>query len=205
MKKLNCLSGPAAFVVLACVLLSGCGGDSASSGPSSPGPAATASSADNVTMSVGDKITVRLSGVPDEGYFNEIQIPASGSITLPLLNQPVRAAGLTSADLASQITEMYKSQKLYTNPIVSVLPEERFVIISGDVRGPSNVVWRPDSTLMSVINQCGGFTDYAQRSHVRILRGSQVLYYDCVKAIQTPGADPIVLPGDKIYVPRTMF
>jgi len=163
------------------------------------------SPSNNVTMSAGDKITVRLSGVPDDGYFNEIQIPASGDITLPLLNQPVRAAGVTPAELASQVTELYKSQKLYTNPVVTVLPEERYVIVGGDVRGPANVVWRPDSTLMSTINGCGGFTDYADRRHVRIIRGAQVLHYDCIQAIQSPGADPAVLPGDQIYVPRTIF
>jgi protein involved in polysaccharide export with SLBB domain len=205
MKKFTCLAGP--LVLLACVLLSGCGGDGNSTHPSSPGPApmGTGSNPNSVTMSVGDKITVRLSGVPDEGYFNEIQIPASGEITLPLLTQPIRAAGLTPAELQSQITDLYKSQKIYTNPVVAVLPEERYVIVEGDVRGPTNVIWRPDSTMMSVINQCGGFTDYADRHHVRIIRGQQVLHYDAVQAIQSPGADPAVLPGDQIYVPRTMF
>jgi protein involved in polysaccharide export with SLBB domain len=203
MKKLFCLGG-----LLACVLLSGCGGDGTSSTPSSPGPAAMSSappSASNIAMRVGDKITVRLSGVPDEGYFNEIQIPASGDITLPLLSQSFHAAGMNTAELADAITNAYKGQKIYTNPIVTVLPEERYVIVEGDVRSPTNIVWRPDSTLMSTINSCGGFTDYAQRSHVRLIRGTQVLYYDCTKAIQVPGADPAVLPGDQIYVLRTMF
>ena len=192
--------------LLACVLLSGCGGDGTSS-PSSPGPAAMGSSSggSNVTMRSGDKITVRLSGVPDEGYFNEIQIPASGDITLPYLNQPFHASGMSTAELADAVTNAYKNQKIYTNPVVTVLPEERYIIVEGDVRSPTNVVWRPDSTLMSTINSCGGFTDYANRREVRIIRGSQVLHYNCVQAIQTPGADPAVLPGDQIYVPRTMF
>jgi len=201
MKKFTCLAG----LFLACVLLSGCGGDGNNAHPASPGPAAVGSPSNNVTMSAGDKITIRLSGVPDDGYFNEIQIPASGDITLPLLSQPIRAAGLTPAELQSQITDLYKSQKIYTNPVVAVLPEERYVIVGGDVRSPTNVVWRPDSTLMSTINSCGGFTDYADRRHVRIIRGSQVLHYDCVQAIQSAGADPAVLPGDQIYVPRTIF
>jgi len=184
-----------------CVLLTGCGGFG-SSAPSVSGPGAPMT---NDVIRVGDKITVQLTGVPDGGYFNEKQIPESGDITLPYLTQSFHAAGADPAELASEITEAYKSQKIYTNPVVSVLPEERFINVGGDVRGPSNVVWRPDSTLMSTINSCGGFDEFANRRTVRIIRGKQVFYIDCVKAASIPGADPPVYPGDQIYVPRTMF
>jgi len=186
----------------ACILLTGCG----MFGSHSPSTAAVAGGQPtNAVMRVGDKITVRLTGVPDVGYFNEIQIPASGDITVDLLTQSFHAAGRNAAELASEIANAYKSQKIYTNPVVTVISEERFINVGGDVRGPSNVVWRPDSTLMSTINACGGFTEYANRRAVRILRGKQVIVVDCVKAAQTPGADPPVYPGDQIWVPRTMF
>jgi protein involved in polysaccharide export with SLBB domain len=58
---------------------------------------------------------------------------------------------------------------------------------------------------MSTINACGGFTEYANRRAVRIIRGKQVMEVDCVKAAGTPGADPAVYPSDQIWVPRTMF
>ena len=197
MKTLACFS---AF--WACALLTGCG----AFGSHSPSTAAVADgSPTSAVMRVGDKITIQLTGVPDGGFFNEKQIPASGDITLPLLTQSFHAAGRNPADLASEITDAYKSQKIYTNPVVTVLPEEQFINVGGDVRGPTNVVWRPDSTVMSTINICGGFTEYANRRAVRIIRGKQVIYVDCVKAIQVPGADPPVYPGDQIYVPRTVF
>ena len=159
----------------------------------------------NDVMRVGDKITVRVSGVPDEGSFTEFQIPPSGDIKLNLLTQSFHVAGRSPAELALEITEAYKSQKIYTNPVVTVIPEERYINVGGDVRGPSNVAWRSDSTLMSTINQCGGFTEFAKRRAVRILRGKQVIIVDCVEAAGTPGADPPVYPGDQIYVPRTAF
>jgi protein involved in polysaccharide export with SLBB domain len=157
-------------------------------------------------MRVGDKITVQLSGVPpDDSYIHEFQIPVAGDIVVPLLTQTFHAAGRSPAELGADIASAYQAQKMYTNPQVTVLAEERFINVGGDVRGPSNVVWRPDSTLMSTINSCGGFTEYADKRHVRILRGSQSIQVDCVRAIQVPGADPAVFPGDQIYVPRTMF
>jgi protein involved in polysaccharide export with SLBB domain len=156
-------------------------------------------------MRVGDKITVQLTGVPEGEYINEKLIGASGDITLQLLSHPFHAAGKTPAELATEIANAYKSEKIYTNPVVTVLPEERYINVGGDVRSPSNVVYRPDSTLMSTINACGGFTEFANRRAVRILRGQQVIEGDGVKAAGTPGADPAVYPGDQVYVPRTMF
>ena len=135
-----------------------------------------------------------------------MEIPESGDITVPgLLTQPFHAVGHTTGELAAEITAAYKDNKIYTNPNIIVIPEERYMNVGGDVRSPSRVTYTPDSTLMSTINSCGGFTEYANRRAVRILRGQQVIQVDCVNAAKTPGADPPVYPGDQIYVPRSMF
>jgi len=156
-------------------------------------------------MRVGDTITIRLTGVPDNGYVIEIQIPAAGTITVPLLTQSFAAAGRTAGQLAGDISDAYKAGKIYTNPHVVVLPETRYVNVGGDVRSPMRVQYTPDLTLLSTINSCGGFDEYADRRHVRIIRGSQIFQVDCVAAARTPGSDPPVYPGDEITVPRTPF
>jgi protein involved in polysaccharide export with SLBB domain len=184
------------------VLLTGCG-SSRTSTASDSGPSKLAPPSD--VMRVGDKIDIRLSGVPDQGYFNAVQIPPSGDVTVDLLSMPFHAAGHTPDELAGEIAAAYRSQKIYSNPIISVIPEERFINVSGDVRSPTRVVYSPDSTLMSTIISCGGFTDYANKRAVRIIRGQQILTVDCIKAIQTPGADPAVYPGDQIFIPRSIF
>jgi protein involved in polysaccharide export with SLBB domain len=189
------------LVLSSCVLLGGCAGSGTNTSTYQPGAPVVV----NDTIRVGDKITVQLSGVPSDEYFTEKQVPPSGDITLPLLTQSFHAAGKTPAALAAEITDAYKNQKIFTNPIVNVQPEERFINVGGDVRSPSNVAWRPDSTVMSTVNSCGGFTDYADRRHVRIIRGQQVVIVDCNRAVQTIGADPAVYPGDQIYVPRSAF
>jgi len=186
---------------MTCALLTGCGGGGGT--PYTPGGAVGHVQMD--TIRVGDKITIQLTGVPDGGWFNEKQVPPSGDINLPLLTQSFHVPGKTASELGGEITDAYKSQKIYTNPVITVLVEERYINVGGDVRGPSNVPYRPDSTLMSTINACGSFTEYADRRHVRIIRGSQTIMVDCVKAQSTPGADPAVYPGDSIFVPRTPF
>lgn len=156
-------------------------------------------------MRTGDKITIRLSGVPDEGYIKEVQIPESGDITVPLLTRSFHAVGRNASEVAAEIATTYKSEKIYTNPDVTIIPEERFVNVGGDVRGPSRVLYTSDLTLLSAINACGGFTEYANRKAVRILRGQQVIQVDASAASRNPGTDPSLRAGDQIYVPRTMF
>jgi protein involved in polysaccharide export with SLBB domain len=196
------------LAVAAVLALAGCGGgvtgagDAPAAAASSPVPAAGAPSD---VMRVGDKITIRLTGVPDDGYIIEAQIPASGTVTVPLLPQPFLALGRNAGDLAAEIAQAYKTQRIYSAPNVTVIPEERFVNVGGDVRQPARVVYTSDLTLLSAINSCGGFTDYANRRVVRILRGQQVIQVDATKAARTPGADPPLYAGDQIYVPRTMF
>lgn len=190
---------------LACMLLSGCGGMSGTtSAPSTGGPAPTVADTSDV-MRVGDKITIRLTGVPDDGYLIEVQIPASGDVTVPLLSHPFHAVGRNAGDLAAEIAQAYRSGQIYTSPNVTVIPEERYVNVGGDVRNPARVIYTADLTLLSAINSCGGFTDYANRRNVRILRGQQVIQIDATAAARTPGADPALYAGDQVYVPRTVF
>ncbi len=188
--------------ILACALLMGCGG-----GGSAPatGPSGLPPGFASDLIRVGDKITIQLSGVPDNGFFVEKQIPPTGDFTLPYLTQSFQALGKTTPQLAQEVTDAYKSQKIYTNPVVSVLAEERFITVGGEVRSPSNVAYRPDLTMVGVINTCGGFTEYANRKSVRVIRGKQEFYVDLVKAVAVPGNDPPVYAGDQIYVSRTVF
>ncbi|HUB67950.1 MAG TPA: polysaccharide biosynthesis/export family protein [Candidatus Methylacidiphilales bacterium] len=191
-------------------LLSGCLGGSngvtPTPGPVQAGPAPVPSDvmAKNV-MRVGDTITIRLTGVPDGGFIDQMQIPESGQIHVELLEQSFIAAGTTAADLAAQITQAYKTQKIYTTPVVLVTTDASYVNVYGDVRNPSRVVLTPDLTLLTAIISCGGFDEYADRRHVRITRGKQLIVIDAINASRTPGADPPVYAGDQIYVPRTPF
>ena len=207
-------------VVIACTLLTGCGGMSSSTGPDSSAAMpnagappmasseAPASSPSSDLLRVGDKITIRLSGVPEgSDYIVEIQIPQSGDITqLALLkDRSFHAVGRTADDLAQEIMATYKAEKIYTTPVVTIISEERFVSVGGDVHQPQRVLFTPDLTLLGAINACGGFTEYAKRGAVRILRGQQVIQINANTAAKNPGSDPPLRPGDQIYVPRTMF
>jgi len=204
-------------VVMGCALLTGCG--ATSSGPDTayssastpaalPDTAVAGSASSGDVMRTGDKFLIRLTGVPTDSEYNiEMQVPTSGEITqIPLIkNQSFHAAGRTTSDLAADIMAAYKANKIYTTPVVTIIPEERFVSVGGDVRLPQRVIYTPDMTLTAAINAAGGFTEYAKRGAVRILRGQQVIQVDANAAARNPGSDPSLHPGDQVYVPRTMF
>jgi protein involved in polysaccharide export with SLBB domain len=161
------------------------------------------------TLRVGDPVEVKISGVPGEDQNqvdNNYSVDAAGGINLPYISK-VRAEGLTPAQLARSIEENYRSSKIYTNPNVTIImqPTARFVNVGGSVRAPSRVPFTEDMTLLTAVNAAGGFNDFADQRHVRLLRGSEVTVYDVRKFRKDPSQDVRLRPGDKIEVPQSFF
>jgi protein involved in polysaccharide export with SLBB domain len=161
------------------------------------------------TLRVGDPLEIRIGGVPYEEQQqvnNTYTIDGHGSISLPYINR-VRAAGLTPAQLARVIEETYRADKIYTNPNITIIiqPNARFVNVGGAVRQPMRVPFTEDMTLLAAINGAGGFNDFADQRHVRLLRGDDVKVYDVRKFRKDPSMDVKLEPGDRIEVPQTFF
>jgi protein involved in polysaccharide export with SLBB domain len=161
------------------------------------------------TLRVGDPVELKIGGVPQDEQLqvnNLYTIDSGGSISLPYINK-VRAAGLTPSQLARQIEEAYKANKIYTNPniIIIMQPQARFVNVGGAVRSPSRVPFTEDMTLLAAINAAGGFNDFADQKRVRLLRGSKVDIIDVRQFRKNPAKDIALQPGDRVEVPQTLF
>jgi protein involved in polysaccharide export with SLBB domain len=161
------------------------------------------------TLRVGDPIEVRVGGVPNEEQTqvnNTYTVDTGGSVNLPYINK-VKAAGLTPAQLARSIEEIYRANKIYTNPNITILmqPTARFVNVGGAVRMPARVPFTEDITLLAAINAAGGFNDFADQKRVRLLRGNDVKVYDVRQSRRDPSLDLKLQPGDRIEVPQTFF
>ncbi len=112
---------PCLAAILACVLVNDCLGDDPQmpvSIPVAPAEGKNAPSPQSDVIRVGDKIIIRVTGIPDQDKFapQEIQIPASGEVTMPLLTRTFQAIGRSTADLAAAITRAYKDDKIYNTP-----------------------------------------------------------------------------------------
>jgi protein involved in polysaccharide export with SLBB domain len=161
------------------------------------------------TLRIGDPVDLKISGVPAEDQAqvnNTYTVDADGAINLPYIGK-VHAEGVTPAQLARSIEENYRSNKIYTNPNITILmqPTARFVNVGGSVRMPTRVPFTEDMTLLTAINAAGGFNDFADQRHVRLLRGNEVTVYDVRRFRKDPSQDVHLRPGDKIEVPQSFF
>ena len=161
------------------------------------------------TLRIGDPVELKISGVPPEDQTqvnNTYSVDADGAINLPYIGK-IHAEGMTPAQLSRSIEETYRSGKIYTNPNVTIFmqPMARFVNVGGSVRSPSRVPFTEDMTLLTAINASGGFNDFADQRHVRLLRGSEVTVYDVRRFRKDPSQDVKLRPGDKIEVPQSFF
>lgn len=160
-------------------------------------------------LRIGDPVEIKISGVPAEEQAqvnNVYSVDASGSLNLPYINK-IKAEGLTPAQLSASIEGAYRSNKVFTNPTITILmqPTARFVNVGGAVRTPSRVPFTEDMTLLTAINAAGGFNDFADQKRVRVLRGSQVTLYDVRQFRRDPSKDIRLQPGDRIEVPQSFF
>lgn len=161
------------------------------------------------TLRIGDPVELKISGVPAEDQTqvnNTYSVDAEGAINLPYIGK-MHAAGMTPAQLARSIEQNYRSGKIYTNPNITIFmqPTARFVNVGGSVRSPSRVPFTEDMTLLTAINAAGGFNDFADQRHVRLLRGTEVTVYDVRRFRKDPAQDVRLRPGDKIEVPQSFF
>jgi protein involved in polysaccharide export with SLBB domain len=161
------------------------------------------------TLRIGDPVELKIGGVPPEDQSqvnNTYSVDADGAINLPYIGK-VHAEGMTPSQLSRSIEENYRSSKIYTNPNVTILmqPSARFVNVGGSVRVPSRVPFTEDMTLLTAINAAGGFNDFADQRHVRLLRGSEVTVYDVRRFRKDPSQDVRLRPGDKIEIPQSFF
>jgi protein involved in polysaccharide export with SLBB domain len=160
-------------------------------------------------LRVGDPIELKIGGVPVEEQQqvnNTYTVDSNGAINLPYINR-VHAEGLTPAQLGQAIEASYRANKVFTNPTITILmqPTARFVNIGGSVRAPNRIPFTEDITLLSAINAAGGFNDFADQKHVRLLRGNTAKVYDVRQFRRDPSLDPKLQPGDRIEVPQSFF
>ena len=161
------------------------------------------------TLRPGDPLEIKVGGVPNDEQLqvnNTYTIDANGSVNLPYINK-VKAEGLTPAELSRAIEEAYRANKIYTNPNITILmqPTARYVNVGGSVRNPTRVPFTEDMTLLTAINAAGGFNDFADQRHVRLLRGNEAKIYDVRQFRRDPSLDVRLRPGDRIEVPQSFF
>ncbi|MGH7968426.1 MAG: polysaccharide biosynthesis/export family protein, partial [Limisphaerales bacterium] len=84
--------------------------------------------------------------------------------------------------------------------------ETQFYSVDGEVRLPARQIYISRTTVLRAIASAGGFTDFAKKTKVKLIRlDGRIFIVNCKKALVQPQLDLEVFPGDKITVPRRLF
>jgi polysaccharide export outer membrane protein len=167
-------------------------------------PAATTTNRESDEfIKVGDILVISFADLPPDRLMPPFdqKVKDDGTITL-IYNQPFQAAGKRTGDLEREIRAFYVPSYFRNLTVTVRLSADRFYYVEGEVRLPSKLPYTPGITVSKAIAAAGGFTDFANKRKVRLIRGERTQTVNCNKVLDHPELDPVVLPNDKIHVPR---
>jgi len=122
------------------------------------------------TYRIGPEDVLQIAVWKNETLSRTVPVRPDGKISLPLVND-VQAAGLTAAELREVLTK--KLAEYIPSPEVSVIVSDirsMKVSVMGEVAKPGRYELKSNATVLDVLALAGGFTQFASRSKIVILR-----------------------------------
>jgi polysaccharide biosynthesis/export protein len=194
------------IVVTLLILLVGCSSSSDTPGFVATAPAngsGVAAGSGEYRLSPGDLLDISVFQVPD--LTKEVQIDATGQISLPLIGE-MNAAGDTAAALETEIAAKLRAKYLQS-PQVSVFVKNAAgeqVTVTGAVNRPGVLPIVGQMTLIQALAQSGDLNDVGDPSSIRVFRqanGSRSEAKFNVDDIRSgKAADPSLHAGDMVVV-----
>ena len=138
-----------------------------------------------------------------------IIVRPDGMISLPLIGE-VRADGQTPTELKEEIQAKLKDFK--QEPIVSIIVKEsnsKSIFITGEIARPGKYPLRSETTITQAIALAGGFSQWANKDKVIIIRKSSLnpegnrisIKYSDIVAGKNMRANILLRAGDTVIVP----
>ena len=155
---------------------------------------------------IGPADVLHVSVWKNDSVSRTVTVRPDGNISLPLVND-IRAAGLTPMELRDGVRKRLRGY--IPDAEVSVIVAEMHsyaVSVLGEVKEAGRYELKGAATVLDVLAQAGGVTEFASRSRIFVLRGSGAgakrIPFDYDRVIAAPGQRNIpVLPGDIVVVP----
>ncbi len=155
----------------------------------------------------GDVLSIHVWKEPDVTV-PAVTVRSDGKISLPIVKE-VEATGLTPAELEASLTE--KLARFISAPEVTVVVREihsEKVYLVGGVKREGSMVMKYPMTVLQVLAEAGGLTDFAKKKKIYLLRTEnhqqRRLRFDFEAVIkgERPEQNILVKPGDTIVVPQ---
>ncbi len=157
------------------------------------------------TIGVEDILEITVWKNPDLSSL--VPVRPDGKISLPLIDD-VQAAGRTPVELKQVLTDRWKA--FLSAPEVSVIVKEvnsYKVYMVGEVTRPGELRVKSTIRLLQAISLAGGFTAYADRDKILVLRDASdhelryEINYNKIVSGDRPEDNLVLLPGDTVVVP----
>ena len=156
------------------------------------------------TLKIGDGVQITLRGIPTPEKI-ECQVDEYGMVALPLIND-VKAEGLSGAELAKNIRQIYLERGIYKNINVTVLIPTRYYFTQGEFKSTGKFQLVSAINLSQAIAGSGYFTDFAN-GRVFIRRNGVIFktVNNAKRLDRTPEDDILIEPGDIIEAQRSRW
>jgi protein involved in polysaccharide export with SLBB domain len=157
----------------------------------------------------GDELDIGFYLSPE--FDDDVVVRPDGKIGLPVVGE-VNARGLTPAQLAAELDQLYSHELRNPSAVVRVDSSPgRMVYVTGEVGHPGAVQLQSGMTALQAITAAGGMTDNAGPSNVVLLRrdgcgkvhGERLDLGRAMKVKNNNEADAALLPTDTVIVPRS--
>ena len=146
-----------------------------------------------------DPIYVRFSGIQEQQQL-ELVVDANGEINLLHLDEPIKAAGLSTSELASEIERRYVEGGIYKHVSVNVTMTAKVYYVQGEVNAPGQFQLMSGTTLLQAIAGARGYTAFANKRKVTITRYGKIYTYNTKELERHPSKDVKIKAGDVIKV-----
>ena len=197
-----------AAIVFACAGAAACGSMS-----SSHPPAPRVVDAPALHYRIGPLDTLNIVVWRNPELSGIVTVRPDGFVSTPLVPD-LKAAGRSPTDLAQEVEKALG--KYIRDPVVSIVVSgfqgvySDQIRIVGEAAKPQAVAYRQDMTVLDVMIQAGGLTDFADGNGAVLIRGSEggkqysVRLSDLLKRGDI-SANVAVMPGDIILIPQSWF
>lgn len=160
----------------------------------------------------GDQLNVFVWG--NDEVSGTYQVRPDGKISTSLV-EDIQASGRTPTDLARSL-EVHLAEYI-REPIVNVIvsgfvgPYSEQVRVIGEATNPKAINYRENMTLLDVMIEVGGLTEYADGNDAKLIRvenNQQKQYSLKMGDLVRDGnirANVDILPGDVIFIPESWF
>ena len=194
------------------------------SSPAASSPSAAATISDDYLIGEDDVLNVYVVDVPE--FSRQYRVSSAGTVSVPMLPQPISAAGLTLVQFSDRLAQELKASGLVSSAHVSTSVDQsrlHAVAITGAVKRPQVYPLFTRTTLLDMISQAEGLADDAGEVAI-IQRGEIANHVMEADSRQNPNpaqpssqtsvdlkqlfdgrsanANVAIYPGDRITVPR---